>query len=61
MIYNLLLTLGIISLSGYMMTTVAYFGIDWVKELHEASVTWAEISIAAHILAVFLESRRLRA
>jgi cytochrome b len=60
MIYNLLLTLCIISLSGYMMTTVAYFGIDWVKELHEASVTWAEISVAAHILAVFIESRRLR-
>ena len=60
MIYNLLLTLCVISLSGYMMTTVAYFGIDWVKELHEASVTWAEISVAAHILAVFIESRRLR-
>ena len=60
MIYNLLLTLCVISLSGYMMTTVAYFGIDWVEELHEASVTWAEISVAAHILAVFIESRRLR-
>lgn len=60
MIYNLLLTLCVISLSGYMMTTVAYFGIDWVQELHEASVTWAEISVAVHILAVVLESLRLK-
>ena len=60
MIYNLLLTLCVISLSGYLMTTVAYFGIDWVEGLHEVSVTWAEISIAAHLVAVLFESRRLR-
>ena len=42
-----------------MQTTVAWFGIDWVKEVHEALVTWAEISVVLHILAVFTESRRL--
>ncbi len=59
MIYNLLLTLIAIGVTGYMQTTVAWFGIDWVKEVHEALVTWAEISVVLHILAVFTESRRL--
>jgi cytochrome b len=60
MIYNLLLTFSAIALSGYLMTTVTYFGVEWVEELHEALVTWVEISIAAHILAVVLESWRLK-
>jgi cytochrome b len=60
MIYNLILTIIGISITGYMMTTVAYFGVGWVEDAHEALVTWAEISIAAHILAVAVESLRLR-
>lgn len=59
MIYNLLLTLIVIGATGYMMTTLAFFGVDWVEEVHESAVTWAEISVIAHIAAVFLESRRL--
>lgn len=60
MIYNLLATMAGLALTGYMMTTVAYFGVDWVGVLHESLVTWAEVSIAAHIAAVVIESRRLR-
>ena len=59
MIYNLLLTLAAICVTGYMMTTVAYFGIEWVEEAHEALVTWAEISVVVHIAAVVIESLRL--
>lgn len=59
MIYNLLLTIAGIALTGWMMTTVAYFGIDWVEEAHEALVLWAEVSVVVHVLAVVLESRRL--
>lgn len=59
MVYNLLLTLLAIGLTGYMMTTVTFFGVEWVEEAHEALVTWAEISIVLHIAAVILESRRL--
>ena len=59
MIYNLLLTLMGIGATGYMMTTVAWFGVDWVKELHEALVSWAEVSVEIHIAAVVIESRRL--
>jgi cytochrome b len=60
MIYNLLITLVGVSITGYMMTTVAFFGVEWVEEAHEALVTWAEISVAAHIAAVLIESARLR-
>ena len=58
MIYNLLLSMVVIGGSGYMMTLNAYFGIQWVKELHELAVTWAEVSVVAHIAAVLWESRR---
>jgi cytochrome b len=60
MIYNLLGTLAAIGLTGWMMTTVTFFGVEWVEEAHEALVTWAEISVVIHIAAVILESRRLR-
>lgn len=59
MVYNLLLTMAALAGSGYAMTTVAFFGAEWVEEVHEALVVWAEISIVAHVLAVVVESRRL--
>lgn len=58
MIYNLLLSMAVIGATGYMMTVNAYFGIRWVKDLHELAVTWAEVSVVAHIAAVLWESRR---
>lgn len=60
MIYNLLVTLTGIVATGHMMTTVAYFGVEWVDEAHEVLVTWAEISALVHIAAVVFESVRLR-
>ena len=58
MIYNLLLALVAISVSGYLMTTNAFLGVEWMKGVHEAAATWAEISVVAHIVAVIFESRR---
>lgn len=58
MIYNLLLSLALIALTGWMMTTLAFFGVEWVEEAHEALATWAELSVIVHIAAVILESRR---
>lgn len=58
MIYNLILTLGVICLSGWLMTTDAYWGVEWPEELHEAAVLWAEISVVVHIAAVVIESLR---
>ena len=60
MIYNLLATFLAIGVTGYMQLTVRFFGMDWVRELHGVFVTWAEISVAAHVAAVIFESRRLK-
>ena len=60
MIYNLLATLIAIGTTGWLQTTDAFWGIKWMRQLHEAFVTWAEISVAAHVAAVIFESRRLR-
>lgn len=49
----------LIGLTGYMMTTLRFFGVAWVEEAHEILVTWAEFSVVLHILAVVTESRRL--
>ena len=58
MIVNLLVTILAIGATGHLMTTTAFWGVEWVEEAHEALVVWAEISIAAHIAAVLLESWR---
>lgn len=60
MIYNLLLTLVVICVSGWLMTTDMFWGAEWPEALHEAAVTWAEISVALHVAAVVFESRRTR-
>ncbi len=59
MIYNMLGSVLVIGASGWMMTTNRWFGVDWVAELHSVAVTWMELSVAAHIGAVLLETRRL--
>lgn len=58
MILNLLGTILLIGATGYLMTTNAYWGVEWVKEAHEVLVGWAEISIVVHIAAVIWESVR---
>ena len=60
MIYNLLAATLVIGLSGYLMTTDAFWGLEWPEELHELAVTWAEISVLVHIAAVFFEGHRTR-
>jgi cytochrome b len=60
MIYNLLATLALIALTGWMMTTKAYWGVEWVEEAHEVLVTLAELSVLAHVAAVAFESVRTR-
>lgn len=58
MIYNLLAALLVVGLSGWLMTTDMFWGVEWPEELHELAVTWTEISVVLHILAVIFESRR---
>lgn len=58
MIYNLLLSLLVVCLSGYLMTTDMFAAAGWPEEMHEAAVAWTEMSVLLHIGAVIVESRR---
>lgn len=58
MIYNLLVTVAVIGLSGWLMTTDMFWGVEWPEELHELAVGWAEFSIVLHVAAVIFESIR---
>ena len=58
MIYNLLLSMLVIGVSGWLMTTDMFWGVEWPDELHETAVVWAEVSIILHIAAVLFESWR---
>lgn len=58
MIYNLLLAVLVVGLSGHLMTTDMFWGTEWPEELHEVAVTWTEVSVVLHILAVMFESKR---
>lgn len=52
MIGNLLMSMLAIGVTGYLMTTNAFWGAEWVEEAHEAFVLWAELSVLAHVAAV---------
>ena len=40
MIYNLILSLLVLCLSGYLMTTDMFWGTEWTEELHELAAIW---------------------
>lgn len=56
MAYNLWLTVIILGLTGYMMTTIQFFGVDWVEEAHELAFNWLILSIALHVAGVAFDS-----
>ncbi|AKI00029.1 cytochrome b [Hoeflea sp. IMCC20628] len=56
MVLGLLLANSVISLSGWMMTTDAYWGVKWVGELHEGAAFAALGLVALHIGGVVLAS-----
>jgi cytochrome b len=56
MVLALLATIAVIATSGYMMTTDAYWGVEWVGELHETAVYVAIGLVGLHILGVILAS-----
>lgn len=58
MAYNLWLTVIALGVTGYMMGTRAYFGIEWVEEAHEVAFNWLVLSVALHVAGVAWESRR---
>jgi cytochrome b len=56
MVVALLLTVSAIATTGYMMTTDAFWGIEWVEDVHEGAVNVALGLVALHILGVILAS-----
>lgn len=60
MIYNLLLSIALIGVTGWLMTTNMFWGAQGLEALHEGLVVWAGASVLVHIVAVILESRRNR-
>jgi cytochrome b len=49
MVIALLATLLVICITGVMMTSNAYWGVEWVDKLHATASTFALILIALHI------------
>lgn len=58
MVYNLWISVILIGITGYMMTTITFFGIDWVEDAHEVVFGWLLFSIALHVAGVAVDSWR---
>lgn len=56
MIIALLATLAATCVTGYMMTTDAYWGSRWVEEVHETLAHLAIGLVVAHVLGVLIAS-----
>ena len=60
MILALMAAMMTATVSGYMMTTDRYFGIDWVESFHFISVHALLLMVGIHLLGVVLASLRHR-
>ena len=60
MVYNIWATVAALGATGYMMTTVRFFGVEWVEEAHEATFAWLLVSVALHIGGVVVDTWRTR-
>ncbi len=58
MVYNLWLTVIALGVTGHMMTTIRFFGIDWVEDAHELAFNWLLLSVALHVAGVAFDSWR---
>lgn len=57
MVYNLWGTLALVSVTGIMMSSETFFGVEWVEEVHEALANWLLLSAAMHVAGVALDQR----
>jgi cytochrome b len=60
MVLALLGAIAMTSLSGWLMTTDAYWGVEWVEELHEVFANGMLMLVALHVGGVVLSSVRHR-
>lgn len=58
MVYNLWATLLALCVTGFMMGTVRFFGIEWVEDLHELAFNWLMLSVLLHVAGVVIDQRR---
>ena len=56
MVYNIWLTVLLLGVTGYMMGTIRFFGVEWVEEAHEIAFNWLLVSIALHVGGVVFDS-----
>ncbi len=56
MVYNLWASVIGMGVTGYMMGTLAFFGLRWVEEAHEVIYGWIMISVALHLAGVVFDS-----
>jgi cytochrome b len=56
MVVALLVMIAAICGTGYMMTTDAFWGVEWVEEVHEAAANLTLALIAVHVLGVIVAS-----
>jgi cytochrome b len=56
MAYNLWASLIAVCVTGIMMTTHIFWGVDWVEEAHEIIANWVLVSVGLHVAGVLFES-----
>ena len=56
MVYNIWASVIAIAVTGYMMTTITFFGIEWVEEAHEVIFGWLMVSVALHVAGVAFDT-----
>ncbi len=56
MVLTLIAVIGGTALTGYMMTSDAYWGVEWVEELHELLANLAIALVGLHVLGVVFAS-----
>lgn len=57
MAYNLWASLIAVCVTGIMMTTRTFWGVDWVEETHEIVADWVLASVLLHVAGVLFETR----
>jgi cytochrome b len=60
MVVALILSVSSIAATGYMMTTDAFWGVEWVEEAHETLVWFTIGLIVLHVAGVIFASIELR-
>lgn len=56
MIVALLALLAATALTGYLMTTDTFWGVDWIEDVHEAFANTAMAMVVLHVLGVLVAS-----